>query len=452
MAFPCIRQGTDGRPRTGQDRPIEGGAALRFLHAADLHLDSPFRGLSQVSEAVAARMRDATLRTLDRLADEARRAAVDCVLLAGDTYDGADRGVRAQVRLRDALAALAADGIESLMVLGNHDPADGWALDLAMPGVHVFPPGRPGGRDVVVEGRTIGHVDGISYPTREVRENYAARLRRHDDAPVSVALLHANVGGGATGHADYAPARLEDLEASGHDYWALGHVHNRRVLRAEGPVVVYPGNPQGRSMRETGVRGAYVVTMDGGRPHEVRFVPLCDVVFDRVDVDLAPIRGAGDLPDLLLNTLSALRAEAGAEGRARVVRLVLQGEAPAGVRDLLSHSGRRRDLLALLQEEADAFLADALVWPEGIEDATPAASIDAAAGLLLADVLDLADRLGGEEAADEALRADARRMLGDLFDQPVLRRILPDLGGRLPALGRRAADRLARDLGGEEAP
>jgi DNA repair protein SbcD/Mre11 len=421
---------------------------VRFVHAADLHLDSPFRGLGQISPVVAERLRDASFATLDRLARHARAADVDCLLLAGDTYDGADRSVRAQVRLRDCLAGLARDGIESLMVLGNHDPADGWSLSLDMPGVHVFPAGEPGGHDVVVEGRRLGHVDGISYPTREVRDNYALRLRRRDDAPASVALLHANVQGGITSESDYAPARLADLVASGHDYWALGHVHTRQILRPERPAVVYPGNMQGRSMRETGERGAYEVEVADGVVHQLTFVPLCQVVFALEPVDVGVAAGSGDVTDLLLDRLAALRAASG--GQPRVVRLVLSGEANAGVRDLMGDPARRRDLLALLQERAEAEIADALVWPEGLVDATERPLRAPLPGTLLADVLDLAERAAADGADGEALRREARAVLGPLIDQPGLTFLATQAGDEaLRAWLAAAAERLFRALGDE---
>lgn len=421
---------------------------MRFLHAADLHLDSPFRGLGQLSPAVADRLRDATFASLDRLVAHARREGVDCLLLAGDTYDGMDRSVRAQIRLRDALGALARDGVETLMVLGNHDPADGWALSLETPGVFVFPPGRPAGREIFVEGRRVGHVDGISYPTREVRDNYALRLRRSDDAPASVALLHANVGGGVTSESDYAPARLEDLVSSGHDYWALGHVHTRQVLRRQRPAVVYPGNPQARSMREPGERGAYQVEVEDGLVHELRFVPLAEVVFEHEALDVSAARTSGDLTDILIDRLAQLRAES-ALG-ARVVRIVLRGEASGEVRELLLDPGRRRDLLGHLQERAEAALAEALVWPEGIADQTERPQVAPGAGTLLADVLDLAERAMADGADGEALRREARACLAPLFDQPGLR-FLPPLADEsaLAAWLDGAADRLARALGME---
>lgn len=424
---------------------------MRLLHAADLHLDSPFRGLSEVSPRAAARLRAATWRMLDNLGRAARRHEVDCLLLAGDTYDSADRSVLAQVRLRDALAGLARDGIETLMVLGNHDPADGWSLRLDAPGVYTFPAGTPAGRDVIVEGRTVGHVDGISYPTREVRANYAARLRRTDSAPASVALLHANVHGGVEADNDYAPANLSDLTASGHDYWALGHVHTRQELRRTGPAVVYPGNPQGRSIREDGERGAYVVEVADGAVGRLEFVPLCDVRFERSRVDVAGAVADGDLADLLEAHMDDLRRSL--DGRAAVIRIELVGEAPGPVSGLLADAQHRRDLAAHLQARAEGGDLEALVWPERVVDLTSAPVPEAPPGTLLADVRELADRLAAADGdGDERLRllGEARSVLAPLFAQPAARAVLAGAAddAALTRWAAAAAQRLARDLAG----
>ncbi len=421
---------------------------MRFVHAADLHLDSPFRGLGELAPGVAGRLRDATFQALDRLVALARTEAADCVLLAGDTYDGADRSIRAQVRLRDALAGLGRDGVESLLVLGNHDPADGWSVDLDAPGVFVFPPGEPAGRDIVVEGRRIGHVDGISYPTREVHENYALRLRRQDDAPASVALLHANVRGGITSESDYAPARLEDLVASGHDYWALGHVHSRQVLRAARPTVVYPGNTQGRSMRERGERGCYVVAVEDGIVRDLRFVPLQAALFQEERVDVAGTSGGGALTDLLLDRLQALRAQA--PGRSLVVRLVLTGEATAAVRDVLADPARLRDLVATLRANAESALDEALVWPEGLADETLVPLAAPAPGTLAGDVLELAERALDGDLDGASIRAQARVALGPLYARAGLGFLAAEVDDE--TLGRwlmAAAERVVRGLAGE---
>src|SRR3990170_6276133 len=236
--------------------------AFRFVHTADLHLDSPFVGIQEVDDRVASELREATFRTFDRIVELCLERRADFLLVAGDIYDGRDRSLRAQLRLRDGLKPLSEAGIPSFIVHGNHDPLDSWAATLEWPDrVHIF-----GGKSVTAQavernGETISHVYGISYPTQEVRKNLARRYQRTEDGPFAIGLLHCNVGDD-TGHEPYAPCSLADLVQPGMDYWALGHVHNHRILSGKEPMIVYPGNPLGRNPRELGARGCYVVEVD----------------------------------------------------------------------------------------------------------------------------------------------------------------------------------------------
>ncbi|RIE00640.1 metallophosphoesterase family protein [Cohnella faecalis] len=228
------------------------GVSFTFIHAADLHLDSPFRGLDRADGAVRDRLRESTFAALRRLTALAKREKADFVVLAGDLYDASDRSLKAQLRLQRELEELTREGIGIFVVHGNHDPESGRQAKLALPeGVHVF------GSDEVEcfpafrrDGRLAAHVYGISYPTPSVSDNLALRFRKREGAPFHLALLHGNVDG-QPGHDNYAPCKLSELTAAGFDYWALGHVHDRRTVH-EYPHVVYPGNLQGRSIRETG--------------------------------------------------------------------------------------------------------------------------------------------------------------------------------------------------------
>ena len=195
---------------------VAGMSRFSFLHAADLHLDTPFEGLGAAHPQVAAALRDASLQAWDRLVQEAVRRRVAFVLLAGDLYDGPERGLRAQLRFRRGLHRLAEAGVEVFVVHGNHDPLEeGWsALRDLPPGVHVFGPGDPEAVPVVRGGRRIALVHGVSYATRAERANLARRFVRAPGEGLQIGLLHAHVEGQA-GHDPYAPCSLDDLRASG---------------------------------------------------------------------------------------------------------------------------------------------------------------------------------------------------------------------------------------------
>ena len=260
---------------------------FRFVHAADLHLDSPFTGLkSSVPEHVATSLRQATFNAYDNIVELCVSEHVDALLIAGDVYDGADRSLRAQRRFIDGLDRLHQAGIRSFVCHGNHDPLDGWEARLAYPpSCHRF--GSEFQAVPVFEddpGAAVVH--GVSYPTRNVRRNLVRRLGQVDSRSFNIGLLHANVDNDSN-HRAYAPCSLSDLVETGVDYWALGHVHTRRVLNPQRPTVVYPGNPQGRHLNETGPRGVYLVTVDDSGRTDLDFRPVDTVRWERMTLDIA---------------------------------------------------------------------------------------------------------------------------------------------------------------------
>lgn len=239
---------------------------FKFLHVADLHLDSPFVGLrSAAPEHVASALQQAIFSAYDRVIETALREQVDFVLIAGDIYDGKDRSLRAQLRFRDGLARLARSGIESFVVFGNHDPLGGWSARIQWPAAtHCFGAQNVEAVPVIRNGVRLATVYCISHGQKEVRTNLAQQFRANQEPGPAIGLLHANVQG-IGGHEDYAPCCLDDLEVAGMDYWALRHVHNKQVLRTESPAVVYPGNTQGRSRAEAGERYCCLVSADADR-------------------------------------------------------------------------------------------------------------------------------------------------------------------------------------------
>ena len=295
---------------------------FKFVHAADLHLDTPFRGIPSDS-GLAGTFQQATFRAFSRIVDVCLRERVAFLLLAGDLFDTKDRSVRARLALRRELERLDAAGIQTFIVHGNHDPLSGDTGALALPGsVKVF---GAAWEEVEVrrEGRLLCRVQGISYPEVEVRENLSARFGR--TAPdFTVGLLHANLGG-SEGHANYAPCSVEDLAARGLDYWALGHVHTRaEYLLPGGAVAVYPGNPQGRHVHEPGERGCVLVAVEDGVTRR-QFVPVDRVRWHRLEVALT---GLGALDGLVAAALERVDAECSAELEGHAVRLTLTGRGP----------------------------------------------------------------------------------------------------------------------------
>lgn len=345
-----------------------------FIHAADLHLDTPYEGVGEASPQVADALREASLAAFDDLVRLTLERKAAFLLLAGDIYDGAERGVRAQLRFLAGLRRLSQAGIRVFVVHGNHDPVGGW------PGVREWPEGvRVFGADVqeesVVEreGVVLARVQGISYGRREVSENLAVRLRPSEGPGLKVALLHANVGGDAT-HAPYSPCSLDHLLSAGFDYWALGHIHRGQVLHEGRPWVVYPGSTQGRSLKpsERGPKGACVVHVQDGTVRGVDVVSVDQVRFAVLEVDVSGLADLGGLRGRLQREAEGLRAAA--EGRALVVRTVVRGRGP--VHADLRCAGSVDDVVRDLRDEYEG--EHPFLWWESVRDETrPAIDLEA---------------------------------------------------------------------------
>jgi exonuclease SbcD len=371
-----------------------------FVHAADLHLDTPFKGIGSTAPFVAEQLREASLAAFDSLVELCLERRAAFLVVAGDVYDGPERGLRAQLRFRDGLARLSDAGISSFVVHGNHDPVEtGWsALGNTWPErVTVFGPGAAQAVTVENGGIPLATVQGVSFAQRSEPENLALRFDRRAGPGIQVGVLHCNVGGAAAGYGDYSPCNLEDLRNVGLDYWALGHIHTGMILagspESEEPWVVYPGNLQARSPKpsERGPKGAVVVHVRAGRIARVEPVS-CDVVrFGLVELDVAEMADLGELRARLA-TASRDRL-ASADARSLVLRASLVGQG-----DLhfdLRRPGALDDLLRTLRD--DFAHEDPFCWWDSIDDVSrPAIDLESArAGTdFAADLIALADELG----------------------------------------------------------
>lgn len=371
-----------------------------FVHAADLHLDTPFKGISGTAPHVAAALREASLEAFDELVQLCLSRGAAFLVIAGDIYDGAERGLRAQLRFRDGLQRLSDAGIRSFVVHGNHDPVDeGWSAMTSWPELtHVFGHERVEAVEVLRDGQAVATVQGISYGRRDVTENLAQRFATRAGGGLQIGLLHCNVAGAADGYAAYSPCTLEELRAIGLDYWALGHIHIAMILSGSAggdePWVVYPGNLQARSRKpsELGPKGAMVVQVSGGRVESVERVACDRIRFEAVELDIAGLQGAADVRAEL--AAAAVDLHETAEGRALILqaRLAGRGEAHSELR----HEGYLEDLLSALRDENKGL--SPFVWWDRIEDETlPALDLEelARSDDFAAELLDLASELGG---------------------------------------------------------
>jgi DNA repair exonuclease SbcCD nuclease subunit len=353
--------------------------SLRFIHTADLHVDSPFRGLAETSPGLRDTLQSATLGALNRVVDHTINSKADFLIIAGDLYDSKDRSLRALVTFRKQMERLAERHVPVFIVHGNHDPLNGWGSGFQLPSNVITFGGHTDTEPFIRRGREVAHVTGVSYMRERVTDNLSLSFKVPDAAAYSIAVLHANVGH-QSGHADYAPATVADLAAAGFNYWALGHVHTRAVLATDPAMIVYPGNTQGRNARETGARGCFQVDVDMHGRANLEFVETAVARWVHLEIS---IREYSTMDQLIDGMLDKARATSTFEGPT-VVRCTLRGNG-ALHRDL-QRDEMSEELRALLQTVAAAETVRIATGPElDFESVTRTET-------MVSDFLKLADR------------------------------------------------------------
>jgi len=313
--------------------------SFTFLHAADLHLDSPLRGLD--AAAPAERIRGATRQALTNLVTLAIERRVAFVLLAGDLYDGDWKDWRTGQFLVQQLARLTREKIEVVAISGNHDAEQVLTKKLNLPGM--MRANRPETRRL--NGVPVA-VHGQSFATPAVSDNLVLAYPDRVDGLFNIGLLHTACGSGE--HENYAPCSVADLARRGYDYWALGHVHNRSVV-SENPWVVFPGNIQGRHVKEEGSKGATLVTVNGSQV-VVEHRALDVLRWLRLEVDVTGAAGQ----EAVLNRLRLALDEAVllAESRMLAVRVTLVGDCAAHAELVRSPDATLQEVRAAAAEVA----------------------------------------------------------------------------------------------------
>jgi exonuclease SbcD len=291
---------------------------MRFIHASDLHIDSPLRGLDRYDGAPVERLRTATRSALERLVDKALAERVDFVLLAGDIYDRDWQDFHTGLFFREQMVRLGRADIRVFIVQGNHDAQGVITRQLPLPSnvtvfssrtAHTF---RIDELSVAIHGR--------SFPERVVDEDLVPSYPAPVAGFFNIGMLHTSLTG-RPGHDTYAPTDLATLVEKGYDYWALGHIHAREVV-SESPRIIFPGNLQGRHANETGAKGCELVTVEAGRI-EAEFVALDVVRWSQVVVSLDGIDRLDSLSDAFRTALEP--ALLGATDRLHAVRVTLTG-------------------------------------------------------------------------------------------------------------------------------
>ncbi len=317
---------------------------MRIVHAADIHLDSPLRGLSRLSDDdVARQLRQASRRALENLVQLVIDERAQALVLAGDIYDGDWPDYATGRFFAEQMGVLHDHGIPVFMAAGNHDAESQITRTLTLPpNVSVLSPQQP---ESVISDDLGLVVHGQGFATRAVTENLVLAYPAHVPGLVNIGILHTAVTG-AEGHANYAPCSPEDLERTEYDYFALGHVHKGRVVNEGHHVAAFSGNLQGRHPKETGPKGALLVDVEPDGRAALQPVALDVARWVSVEVDAT---GAAQLDDVLVLLGEELRmARSAAAGRLLVARVTIVGR--TGAASALADRERLQEEVSLVAE------------------------------------------------------------------------------------------------------
>ncbi|MBZ9905642.1 DNA repair exonuclease [Mesorhizobium sp. B2-7-3] len=378
--------------------------AFRFVHTADIHLDSPLRSLALRNSELAELVGDASRQAFVSIVDLCLAEHVDALVIAGDLYDGDQTSMKTARFLASQMARLHQAGITVYKIRGNHDALSRISKQLVFPDTVTIFGGRPqsvlqkaGGLEVMFH--------GLSFANPKAPESLLPRYPPAREGAVNVGIMHTSLAG-SPGHDVYAPCSVADLHGYGFDYWALGHIHVRQVHPGRSTVVM-PGIPQGRDINEAGAKSITLVTIRDDRSIEIEERLTSVAQFERASVDLT---GTVEWPDVVGRVRSALEAARAFVGsRHAVIRLSLTGASPVSwalIRD--------RDLLLAEAEQAAEQVGD--TWVEKLElDVAPTGAGTAGEG---ADpILELAQSMRAD-AGSQAFRSEARafvqKMIADL--------------------------------------
>ena len=335
---------------------------MKFIHTADIHLDSPLRGLSSYPDAPADRLRTATRDAFHNLVSSAIHEQVDFMVIAGDVYDGDWKDFNTGLFFVRQMGRLRQAGIRVYVLYGNHDAESEMTRGLNLPdNVHVFQ-SRKADTFRLDDLKVALH--GRSFKVAATTENLLPGYPEPVAGWFNLGVLHTALEGHSE-HAKYAPCSVAELQAKGYQYWALGHVHEHWIQRGH-TTIAYPGNLQGRHIRELGARGALLVTVDDGKITEVDRLKVDVLRWHALEVDISAaadlrsaVRLAGQAMEQMLGVTPA--------GLPLAVRVVFKGPSAAHAELVVDEGQLRQEVIA----QAVALDADR-IWIEKVRVASQA--------------------------------------------------------------------------------
>lgn len=280
---------------------------MKFLHIADVHLDSPFLGLSFLPSELFCQIKNAIQLSFEKAVNFAIDNDVDLVLLAGDTFDSIHPTPQSKIFFANQIKRLVDRQIQVVMVLGNHDYSQ--IDDLLLNESPYF--------KIIGSNEQIEQVDfmtksqykyrvvGFSYQHNHITEDIIAKYPPKSTLIYTIGLAHAGMKQSSVDQNNYAPFTLNEVKDLNYDYFALGHIHLRQILSQE-PWIVYSGNLQGRHVNEKDAKGFYFGQVDEQSQNtQLQFIDVSPIVWQTVDLTLdEPFKSTTKLCTKIQNLLA----------------------------------------------------------------------------------------------------------------------------------------------------
>lgn len=335
---------------------------MKFIHAADIHLDSPLNGLSAYPDAPASQLRSATRDAFTALVDYALEEGVDFMVIAGDLYDGSWRDYNTGIFFCKEMGRLKRAEIAVFVLFGNHDAESEMTKKLDFPdNVSVFSANKP--VTFQIENIAVA-LHGQSFKQKETTSNLVIGYPTALPGKFNIGVLHTALEG-YSAHASYAPCTLNELHAKGYQYWALGHVHEFEQWTGAS-TIVFPGNLQGRNIRECGRRGAVLVTVSEAGEVAVDRVLIDVLRWENLELDATQCHSLTEVTNRIGEALHILLETDGHVPRA--VRVTVTGQTKAHGQLFGREAQLRAEVLAQI-----ASIGNERLWLEKVRIHTRAA-------------------------------------------------------------------------------
>lgn len=339
-------------------------STVTFIHAADLHLGAPFKGLRTIAPAWADILLEAIPEAFRKIIDTALDQQVDFVVFAGDIFDNSHPSYADFSLFVSGLRQLNQAGIPVYFVTGNHDPYISWDNSFAaLPeNAHLLGATKPEFACFERDGKPLALIGGRGYYTQSwpSEENISKGISRETamadlgvSAPFMIGILHTGLDIDVT----RSPVNPKHLLKKDVDYWACGHVHQPRILPSkEDPRIVYSGCPQGRDMKEEGEHGVFKVTLTTAAPAEVEFIPTAKVAWQHVMLDVSECATISEVQEKIVSAEFAQNAETRCQRM--IFRITLTGR--SSLHEELT-AQVLEDMRAILNDGYPFFYVDALL-------------------------------------------------------------------------------------------